>query len=194
MRGFFSINELKTVELADPFSFTKGSKLMRTDSITRYINPYVFGSLLFDLQDDPHQENPIINAEIEKRMITALVKEMKENDSPIEQFERLGIPYDGEITADYLDLSENRSGMKGKIGDTEIVWNKKGKSMYSLIMGFIPSQFQKQTSLQIEQEIKKKNITKIDEDLLVQVFEKFLPKNYLPLIKNMTILVKTKGK
>ena len=47
---------------------------------------------------------------------------------------------------------------------------------------------------QKEQEIKKKNITEIDEDLLVQVFEKFLPKNYLPLIKNMTILVKTKGK
>ncbi|MHA2096956.1 MAG: sulfatase-like hydrolase/transferase, partial [Candidatus Hodarchaeales archaeon] len=194
MRGFFSINELKTVELADPFSFTKGTKLMRTDSRSMFINPYIFGSLLFDLQDDPHQENPIINVEVEKKMITALVKKMKENNSPIEQFERLGIPYDGEITDDHLDLIENRSGMKDKIGETEIVWVKKGKSMYSLIMGYIPSRFQKPTSLQIEQEIKKRSTNEIDEDLLVQVFEKILPKNYIPLVRNMTKLVKTKGK
>ncbi|MFW9822623.1 MAG: sulfatase [Candidatus Thorarchaeota archaeon] len=194
MRGFFSINELKTVDLADPFSFTKGLKLMRTDTRLRYINPYIFGSLLFDLHDDPDQENPINNAEIEKKMITALIIEMKKNESPMEQFERLGIPYDDEITNDHLDLIENRSGIKDKIGDTDIIWNKKGKSMYSLIMGYVPSNFQKPTSLQIEQEIKKRNKTEIDEDFLIQVFEQILPKNYIPLIRNMTHLVKTKGK
>ena len=194
MRGFFSLNELKTVELADPFSFTKGVKLMRTDTRLRYINPYIFGSLLFDLHDDPHQEHPIVNAEIEKKMITALREEMKKNEAPLEQFERLGIPYDGEITDEYLDLIENRSGMKGKIGDTEIVWKKKGKSMYSLIMGYLPSQFQKPTNIQIEKEIKKRSTNEIDEDLLIQVFEKILPKNYIPLVRNMTKLVKTKAK
>jgi hypothetical protein len=194
MRGFFSINELKTIELADPFNFTKGIKLMRTSARFRYINPYIFGSLLFDLQHDPHQEHPIIDTDIEKKMISALVEEMKQNDSPVEQFERLGIPYDGLITDDHLDLIETRSGIQDKIGNTEIIWNNKGKSMYSLIMGFIPSQFQKPTSSQIEQEIKKNNITEIDEDFLSQTFEKILPKNYLPLLKNMTKLVKMKGK
>ncbi len=193
MRGFFSINELKTIELSDPFSFTKGTKLMKSEAQFRYVNPYIFGSLLFDLQSDPHQENPIINAEIEKRMISALVKEMKEDDSPIEQFERLGIPYDGEIKNEHLALIDNRSGMKDKIGETKIVWDKKGKSMYSLIMGFVPSQFQKQTNLLIEEEIKKKNISEIDEDLLITVFEKILPKNYIPLIRNMTKMVKSKA-
>jgi len=194
MRGFFSNNELKTIALADPFPFTKEIKLLRTNSRLRYINPYIFGSLLFDLQNDPNQENPIIDSEIEKRMIKVLIEEMKKNDSPIEQFERLGIPYEGEITKNHLDLIETRSGMKDKIGNTEIVWNNKGKSMYSLIMGFIPSQFLKQTSLQIEQEIKKNGTTEIDEDLLLQIFEKILPKNYIPLLRNMTKLVITKGK
>ncbi|MHA2035322.1 MAG: sulfatase [Promethearchaeota archaeon] len=194
MRGFFSINELRTVELADPFSFTKGIKLIRTDTRLRYVNPYIFGSLLFDLHDDPNQEHPIINAEIEKKMIKALIKEMKRNQSPVEQFERLGIPYDGEITNSHLDLIENRSGVKDKIGDTEVVWNKKGKSMYSLIMGYVPSRFQKPTSLQIEQEIKKRSTNEIDEDFLVEVFERILPKNYIPLVRNMTKLVKIKGK
>lgn len=194
MRGFFSNNELKTIALADPFPFTKEIKLLRTNSRLRYINPYIFGSLLFDLQNDPNQENPIIDSEIEKRMIKVLIEEMKKNNSPIEQFERLGIPYEGEITKNHLDLIETRSGMKDKIGNTEIVWNNKGKSMYSLIMGFIPSQFLKQTSLQIEQEIKKNGTTEIDEDLLLQIFEKILPKNYIPLLRNMTKLVITKGK
>jgi hypothetical protein len=194
MRGFFSINELKTIALADPFSFTKQLKLVRTNSRTRYINPYIFGSLLFDLQDDPHQDHPIIDSEIEKRMIKALIEEMKKNDSPIEQFERLGIPYEGEITNDHLDLIEHRSGMKDKIGETEIVWNNKGKSMYSLIMGFVPSQILEQISLQLEKEIKNNNIAEVDEDLLVVMFEKILPKNYIPLIRRMVKLIKSKGK
>ena len=88
-------------------------------------------------------------------MIKALVKEMKENNSPIEQFERLGIPSEGEITNEHLILIESRSGIKDKIEGTEIIWKNKGKSMYSLIMGFIPSQFQKPTNRQIEQELKK---------------------------------------
>ena len=194
MRGFFSINELKTIELSDPFSFTKGTKLIRTDARSTFINPYIFGSLLFDLQNDPHQEHPLIDSEVEKKMIKALVKEMKENDSPVEQFERLGIPYEGEITNQHLALIENRSGMKGKIGDTEIIWNNKGKSIFSLIMGFVPTQFQEPTILQIEQEIKKNDTTEIDEDFLIEIFEKILPKNYIPLLRNMTKLVKNKGK
>ena len=83
--------------------------------------------------------------------------------------------------------------MKDQIGETEIIWDKKGKSMYSLIMGYVPSQFQKQTILLIEQEIKKKNTTKIDEDFLIKVFEKILPKNYIPLVRNMTNMVKLKA-
>ncbi|MFX0080355.1 MAG: sulfatase [Candidatus Hodarchaeota archaeon] len=194
MRGFFSINELKTMTLADQFSFTKGSKLIRTKTRHRYINPYIFGSLLFDLQNDPHQENPIIDSEIENRMIKAMVEAMKKNDSPVEQFERLGIPYDNEIKPIHLDLIENRSGIKDKIGNTEIVWNEKGNSMYSLIMGFVPSVVQKQIILQLEKEIKNKDITEIDEDLLVNMIEKLLPERYISLFRNMSKLVKTKGK
>ncbi len=194
MRGFFSINELKTMELAEPFNFTKGCKLIRTNSRYRYVNPYIFGSLLFDLQIDSYQENPIVDSKIEKKMIKAMVEEMKKNDSPIEQFKRLGIPYEGEITNDNLDLMESRSGMKDKIGDTEFIWINKGKSMYSLILGYLPKPLQKQINLQLEQEIKNKTTTEIDEDLLVQMFEKFIPKNFLSLFRTMVELVKAKAK
>ena len=50
-----------------------------------------FGTLLYDLQEDPDQENPIQDAQIEERMICAMVKLMKENDAPEEQYKRLGL-------------------------------------------------------------------------------------------------------
>ena len=80
MRGFFSLNRLKTTELAEPFEFTKGIKTMRTTS-RNWINPYIYGSYLFDLQNDPLQEHPIFDSEIEKRMIKLMRKEMEKNDA-----------------------------------------------------------------------------------------------------------------
>lgn len=49
-----------------------------------WINYHQYGTLLFDLQTDPHQENPIQDQAIEARMIEHLVRLMKENDAPVE--------------------------------------------------------------------------------------------------------------
>jgi hypothetical protein len=48
-------------------------------------------TLLFDLKNDPQQENPIHDPEVEERLIRLMVKQMLENDAPVEQFERLGL-------------------------------------------------------------------------------------------------------
>jgi hypothetical protein len=55
------------------------------------MNAASFGTLLYDLQADPAQQNPIHDEGVEKMMIDHLVREMKENDSPEEQYERLGL-------------------------------------------------------------------------------------------------------
>ena len=96
MTGFFTLRELRTVELAEPFSFTKRCKTMKIDSINFMSNAHNHGTLLFDLQSDPNQENPLTDAEIEKRMIKLLVEKMKENEAPLEQYERLGLTPEGE--------------------------------------------------------------------------------------------------
>ena len=104
MRNMFSVNELKTMELAEPFSFTKGCKTMKIKARGIEGNTYIYGTLLFDLQNDPKQENPIIDSEIEKRMIKLLIELMNKNDAPFEQYERLGIPIDGDVTNEHLNL------------------------------------------------------------------------------------------
>ena len=49
------------------------------------------GSQLFDMSTDPGQTNPLDNPEIEHRMIAHIIRLMKENDAPPEQFDRLGL-------------------------------------------------------------------------------------------------------
>lgn len=66
------MEELQQIELAEPFDFTKGCRTMKI-AATEWINPYVYGSLLFDLKNDPGQEHPIVDAEVEKRMIERMI-------------------------------------------------------------------------------------------------------------------------
>ena len=50
-----------------------------------------FGTRLYDLKEDPEEKTPIQNEEVENRMIRAMIRAMKDNDCPQEQFERLGL-------------------------------------------------------------------------------------------------------
>ncbi len=92
MRGFFSAEELSDTEIAGPLPFTKGCPVMKIPArAQRSKSPHVFTNLLFDLQSDPRQEHPIQNAEIEARMIEHMLRLMKENDAPEEQYRRVGL-------------------------------------------------------------------------------------------------------
>lgn len=94
MREFFSFEELKDLELHEPFSFTKGLKTMKVESRGRdcFLNTaYNYGTLLFDTFNDPKQENPINDKVIEEDIKEKMIKLMIENDTPKEQFVRLGL-------------------------------------------------------------------------------------------------------
>ena len=90
MRGFYSCDELRDAELAEPFSFTKGLKTVRTPAAI-WNSDRLFDTLLWDVEADPKQEHPLDDPQIEDRMTAHLVREMKANDAPAEQFERLGL-------------------------------------------------------------------------------------------------------
>lgn len=94
-RAFIDKSELETIELAEPFSFTKELKVMKMDAnaineVLQNRRQLEFGTMLFDLESDPNQERPIKNDKIEQKMINSMIKMMQENDAPKEQFHRLG--------------------------------------------------------------------------------------------------------
>jgi len=90
MRTRFSANELHDTQLVCPFAFTKGCPVLRIKARS-WVNPYSFGTLLFDLAQDPEHHHPVVNCAVEERMIGHMVRLMEENDAPPEQYQRLGL-------------------------------------------------------------------------------------------------------
>ncbi|MGK0600628.1 sulfatase [Yokenella regensburgei] len=91
MNSRFSVDELRALTLAPPFAFTKGLETLRIPAGEKYQGLSHFGDLLFDLDADPNQLHPLQDAVIEARMVRLLIRLMKENDAPAEQFVRLGL-------------------------------------------------------------------------------------------------------
>lgn len=103
MRNMFRVEELQDIGLHDGFSFTKGCKLMKIKSPgAAFGSPVQYGTKLFDVSNDPGQTTLIEDAEVELRLINAIREKMIENDAPDEQFERMGIPRDRELTPEDL--------------------------------------------------------------------------------------------
>ncbi len=91
MRAMFSPQELRNVELAGPFSFTKGCKVMKIPAVNRMGDTTSFGTMLFDLEKDPHQEHPIEDPVVAERMKGYLREAMDRNEAPAELYARLGL-------------------------------------------------------------------------------------------------------
>jgi arylsulfatase A-like enzyme len=97
MRSLFTPEELREAEMAPPLAFTKGAPVMRIPAVSpqnRDLLTRELHTMLFDLASDPHQERPIQDAAVEARMIGRLVRLMRANDAPPEQFRRLGLEPD----------------------------------------------------------------------------------------------------
>jgi arylsulfatase A-like enzyme len=92
MRRTFGVDELQDITLAEPFPFTKGCRTLRIAGRPWAVDRDVLKTMLFDLQTDPGQLQPLQDAAVEQRMIRLLVRLMAENDAPAEQYARLGLP------------------------------------------------------------------------------------------------------
>lgn len=90
MRRFFSMKQLRDIQLQTPFSFTKGMRVMKINASANS-DFHSFGHLLFDLIEDPYQQFPIEDTSVEKHMTALMIRLMKQSDAPDDQFERLGL-------------------------------------------------------------------------------------------------------
>jgi len=101
MRGFFPAEQLATGEMHEGFPFTRGQQVVRYDGAV-FTDPYVFGTLLFDLDEDPLQDSPLFDDDLELQMLRALRAKLIEAEAPPSQYERLGIPPEGALGAAHL--------------------------------------------------------------------------------------------
>jgi arylsulfatase A-like enzyme len=115
MNARFAPEELREAELVEPFPFTKGVPLLRVPGLALGA-PYAFGTLLYDLQEDPEQQVPLRDADLELRLAQLLVEAMRRNHAPSSQYERLGLPEVGEVTAQHLLVDEQWDQVQKGLG------------------------------------------------------------------------------
>lgn len=99
MRRHFPVTALRDMELAKPFTFTKGLCTLRVPGVAfQGADSSTYGSLFYDLEADPYQQHLLADSELEASMTKLLVDLLQAADAPAEQFERLGLPPQGSYT------------------------------------------------------------------------------------------------
>lgn len=111
MKSRFSLDDLRgnltkggTELIRDEFKFMKGSPCLKIPVQKSTDIIYNFGNKLYDLSHDSQQAAELDNHEQEVRMVNALIDMMKESESPLEQFERLGLPTDSIFNKSMLEF------------------------------------------------------------------------------------------
>ena len=92
MRGFKG--RLTDIEQVDPFSFTKGMRLLRIPARGNLSQPVggAVGDLLYDVHADARQQTQVDDLKVVERLSTRMAELMRECDAPPEQFVRMGLP------------------------------------------------------------------------------------------------------
>lgn len=95
MVGFFSRDELQSMEISKPFTFTKQCPVMRFRAGYPVSGKELPTShdLLFLLDTDPNQEAPLINATTKdvEEMTALLIELLEQSDAPDELYDRLAL-------------------------------------------------------------------------------------------------------
>ena len=89
MRQFFSNEELRTIKIQEPFSFTKNIPVMRINRIQRKTDEGFkpledTKSALYNIVEDPGQLNPIMDQHLINKYKDKMINLIKDNDPPKE--------------------------------------------------------------------------------------------------------------
>ena len=135
----FTVDELKNLELSDGFSFTQGVKVLKIKANEGMNHLANFGTKLFDLKNDPKQESPIIDYELETKLANELLKLMRADECPDERFERFGLPVTGEMTiADIESFHSLEDTQNVPAAMEDFKWQRGAANMYATIARFLP--------------------------------------------------------
>ena len=112
MQSHFDIDELRTVELAGPFDFTKGTPVLKVRMDPK--NSQVgmdgqslgrFQTSLFDLQTDPGQERPIDDPTTEQWLLAQIIEHFRRHDAPPELYPHFGLHHPETVSTTHKDPS-----------------------------------------------------------------------------------------
>jgi arylsulfatase A-like enzyme len=176
MNNRFTPAELQNIQLSEPLSFTKNCRTMKIPAGLQFLNPYQYGTKLFDLVNDPHQTTELDDPATELRFIRILAELMTANDAPPEQFLRLGIPEDGRMDEAGLLLQRRTIAEEGKPDLlTDLEWTRIAQNQWRTLLGVMPEPVREPMRHGFEQFVNGIGAAQVNEEVLRMFIEKAVP-------------------
>lgn len=181
----FGVEELQNIELAEPFSFTKGCRTMKIAAKGAMNPPTNFGSKLYCLQNDPKQEHPIRDDEKEAELANEMIRLMKETDAPEEYYAYLGFDREQPVTAENirkLRKAEFEDRIPAELEALE--WEQGALNMYFVMARFLPGDLlEKVKEYLLTQEEKKAGVVQ-----MFTLIPQLVPQELQPMIYYFGVL------
>lgn len=149
------------------------------------VNAANFGDKLFDMEKDPKQMTVLKDIAVEAYMANLLQKAMRENDCPMEQFERIGISGTEKITEDDIRrLHEQAAETFQPAILHNLEWSKGAINTYQALMKFIPAQEKERVRGVLEVKIQEKMTgAQIVPDNVLDVIPDVIPEEYVEMVQ-----------
>jgi hypothetical protein len=117
-------------------------------------------------------------------MANLLVKAMRENDAPVEQFERIGLPANGDVGAEDIEcIYENAKKCYEPMILTQFAWTRSALNTYKALLKFIPNSRKKDSIEYMKQNIPDEtegNI--IDHNTILRQAKALMPEKYVDMV------------
>ena len=184
IKSRFSIDEMKDFEIAEPFSFTKGLRTMKIE-VKNFNQHYRFGTMLYDTETDPYQERPISDPKIEARMANLMIKLMKESDAPIEQYERIGLDYNKEVTEeDIIEYKNNfeKNYLIDKDFENIVSWEGNTKNELTAFINLVKIADKESLVQELKDLVKERNLTVITSEVVEEFVKARVDEERRPMI------------
>jgi arylsulfatase A-like enzyme len=182
IRNFFKKKQLMNAQLVNNFEFAENIPMLQVPT-TSFLASYRFGNCLYDNIKDRNQLNPLDNVDIELTMLEKLRCKMNESEAPIEQYERLGLYKDRNLTEDELieQKQEYKNYFKTSLSN-EFQIEDKGVHQLLALKQFIVQEKRDGFEDMAKDYLDKKGIKTIDEHVVMDLFKHF-EKDFIPAKK-----------
>ena len=184
IKSRFSIDEMKDFEIAEPFSFTKGLRTMKIE-VKNFNQHYRFGTQLFDTEKDPQQINPITDVDTEVRMANLMRELMKESDAPYEQYARIGLSCDKEVTREdiikYKEIFEREYSID-KDMENSLEWEGNTKNELTAFINLVKIHNKEKLVEEFKEEIRNRNISLVTENFVEEFVKERVDEERKPMI------------
>lgn len=186
MRMMFQPEELKEIQLQEPFDFTKGVPTMKIKAGTGLTDAANYGTRLYDLAMDPKQDNILEDVEKEVELLNAMITLLNDNDCPTERYERFGLLTEPCMTREMV-VEMHQQAEQARKPDllSDYKWDKGAINMYHALMRFVSPEKKEGVKELLVSNVRGEKVTETD---VINLIGAGVPEAKQDMIKYMVVL------